>query len=106
MIMRTTKVYSISMPMDLARQAEALAREENRTMSELFREALRRYRQHEIDVREFIRQIAPTPPSMRAIQEEAKRNGADKLTMADIDREVRPVRRLHNKKKNRRRNVK
>jgi predicted transcriptional regulator len=43
--MRTTKVYSITMPPDLARQADALAKKENRTMSELVREALRRYQQ-------------------------------------------------------------
>ena len=99
MIMRTTKVYSISMPMDLARQAEALAREESRTMSELFREALRRYQQSEDDLYELINRIAPTPPEMRAMQEEARRNGTDKLTMAEIQREVRAVRRLHNRKK-------
>ena len=41
--MRNTKVYSITMPPDLAKQAERLAKKENRTMSELMREALRRY---------------------------------------------------------------
>ena len=101
MDMRTTKVYSITMPPDLAKQAERLAKEENRTMSELMREALRRYQQPQVtfDVREFVRQIAPTPPAMRAIQEEAKRNGTDKLTMAQIQREVRAVRNQHDKKK-------
>lgn len=43
--MRTTKVYSITMPPDLARKAERLAKKESRTMSELMREALRRYDQ-------------------------------------------------------------
>jgi len=32
MDMRTTRVYSITMPPDLARQAEALAKKENRTI--------------------------------------------------------------------------
>lgn len=41
--MRTTKVVSITLPPALFEQAQALAREENRTMSELLREALRRY---------------------------------------------------------------
>ena len=41
--MRTTKVVSITLPPQLLEQAQALAREENRTMSELIREALRRY---------------------------------------------------------------
>ena len=45
MNMRTTKVYSIIMPPDMAKQAERLAKKENRTMSELMREALRRYQQ-------------------------------------------------------------
>jgi metal-responsive CopG/Arc/MetJ family transcriptional regulator len=42
--MRTTKVVSITLPPALFAEAQALAKEENRTMSELFREALRRYR--------------------------------------------------------------
>jgi len=41
--MRTTKVVSITLPPPLFDQARALAKEENRTMSELLREALRRY---------------------------------------------------------------
>jgi len=41
--MRTTKVISISMPEAQAKAAEQLAKAENRTMSELVREALRTY---------------------------------------------------------------
>jgi Arc/MetJ-type ribon-helix-helix transcriptional regulator len=41
--MRTTKVVSITMPPPLFEAAQALAKQENRTMSELVREALRRY---------------------------------------------------------------
>ncbi|MGB7265061.1 MAG: ribbon-helix-helix protein, CopG family [Terracidiphilus sp.] len=41
--MRTTKVVSITLPPPLFEKAQALAKEENRTMSELMREALRRY---------------------------------------------------------------
>lgn len=41
--MRTTKVVSITMPPPLFEEAQALAKRENRTMSELLREALRRY---------------------------------------------------------------
>jgi metal-responsive CopG/Arc/MetJ family transcriptional regulator len=36
-------VYTISLPPELARRAEALAQRDNRTMSELFREAFRTY---------------------------------------------------------------
>jgi metal-responsive CopG/Arc/MetJ family transcriptional regulator len=41
--MRTTRVVSITLPPALFEEAQALAREESRTMSELMREALRRY---------------------------------------------------------------
>jgi CopG family transcriptional regulator/antitoxin EndoAI len=41
--MRTTKVLSLSLPPDLVREADRVAKEEGRTKSELFREALRRY---------------------------------------------------------------
>jgi predicted transcriptional regulator len=41
--MRTTKIVSITLPPALYDQARALAKEENRTLSELFREAFRRY---------------------------------------------------------------
>ena len=40
---RTSKVYTISLPPDLAAKAESLARRDSRTMSELFREAFRSY---------------------------------------------------------------
>jgi CopG family transcriptional regulator/antitoxin EndoAI len=36
-------VYTISLPPELARKAEALAKRDSRTMSELFREAFRSY---------------------------------------------------------------
>jgi len=41
--MRTTKILSLSLPPDLLRKAERVAKTEGRTKSELFREALRRY---------------------------------------------------------------
>jgi predicted DNA-binding protein len=40
---RKSKVYTISLPPELAQRAEALARRDSRTMSELFREAFRTY---------------------------------------------------------------
>ena len=40
---RTSRVYTISLPPDLALKAEALAKRDSRTMSELFREAFRSY---------------------------------------------------------------
>ncbi|CBE68295.1 MAG: ribbon-helix-helix protein, CopG family [Candidatus Methylomirabilis oxygeniifera] len=41
--MRTTKTWTISLPPKLSREAERTAKEENRTKSELLREALRLY---------------------------------------------------------------
>jgi CopG family transcriptional regulator / antitoxin EndoAI len=41
--MRTTRILSVSLPPDLVREAERVAKQEGRTKSELFREALRRY---------------------------------------------------------------
>jgi CopG family transcriptional regulator/antitoxin EndoAI len=42
--MKTTANISITMPIAMLREAERLAKRENRTMSELIREALRHYR--------------------------------------------------------------
>ena len=51
--MSGTKIISISMPAAQAKSAEQLAKSENRTMSELVREALRQYqkekRKHKIE---------------------------------------------------------
>ena len=41
--MRTTKVLSLSLSPGLLREAERVAKQEGRTRSDLFREALRRY---------------------------------------------------------------
>ena len=45
--MRTAKTVSITLPPDLLVKAQEIAQREHRTMSELFREALRRYMQQE-----------------------------------------------------------
>ena len=41
--MRTTKLITISMPPELLKKVENLARKENRTRSEFFRETARQY---------------------------------------------------------------
>jgi predicted transcriptional regulator len=41
--MRTTRTLSITLPPEMLARAETIARKENRTMSELVREALRHY---------------------------------------------------------------
>ncbi|MBZ5607491.1 MAG: ribbon-helix-helix domain-containing protein [Acidobacteriia bacterium] len=44
--MRTTRTLSITLPPEILTRAEKLAKKENRTMSELIREALRQYERH------------------------------------------------------------
>lgn len=70
-----------------------MAKRENRTMSELVRENFRRAQQPQVDIHQLIRQLAPPPPELVAIREDARRQGANKLTMNQINREVRAVRR-------------
>jgi metal-responsive CopG/Arc/MetJ family transcriptional regulator len=41
---RSSRVFTISFPRDLAREVDRVAREESRNVSELFREAFRSYR--------------------------------------------------------------
>ena len=85
--MRTTKSVTISLPPAQLKMAERLAKKQNRTMSELFREGLRRLEQDE--------EAQPSPAALRdlgnlirLIQQDAKRAGLDKMTMAEIDSEI------------------
>ena len=41
---RTSRTFNVSFPPDLANQVDKLAKAENRTISELFREAFRSYK--------------------------------------------------------------
>ena len=49
---RTTKVISFSMPPELAEQVQQMLKEDDRTMSEFLREAIRLY----MEEREWLRQ--------------------------------------------------
>lgn len=40
---RTSKILTLSLPPEMAKQVDEITKEEGRTRSELFREALRRY---------------------------------------------------------------
>ena len=53
--MRTTKILSVSLPAEMLSRVETMARAEDRTISELVREAIRTY--------ESVR--AQTPPGRR-----------------------------------------
>ena len=91
--MRTSKTVSVSMPPAQLRQVERLAKKENRTMSELIREALRQYQQQ---------QESPVNTdliaALRAVQEDAKRAGLDKLSQREINAEVSASRRERRQK--------
>jgi len=96
--MRTTRNLTVSLPPAMLRDMQRAARRENRTLSELVRENFRRSQQPPVDIYEVIRHLAPPPPALAAIREDAKRKGTDKLTADEIDREVRSVR--HQREKN------
>ena len=46
--MRNAKVVSITLPAEMLKAAESMAKQENRTMSELIREALRVYQRERL----------------------------------------------------------
>lgn len=65
---RRSKVYTISLPPELAARAEAIAKAESRTMSEVFRDAFRVYlREHERvqkmfeGIRDYVKTLPPHP---------------------------------------------
>ena len=63
---RKSKVITFSMPPEMAAEVQRIVREEDRTMSEFLREAIRLY----IDEREWLRQE-------RRQRAEARRNQTD-----------------------------
>jgi Arc/MetJ-type ribon-helix-helix transcriptional regulator len=91
--MRTSKTLSISLPPAQLKAVEKLARKENRTMSELVREALRRYQQGRTP--EYTRGSINTEllAALRAVQEDALRTGLSKMTKHDINAEIAAERR-------------
>jgi predicted DNA-binding protein len=95
--MRNTKVYSITMPPELARQAERLAKEESRTMSELMREAFRRYQIDKAE-RQLLsdplraKHLAELKQVLGELRQEAKEKGLSKMTLREIDAEVEAAR--------------
>jgi Arc/MetJ-type ribon-helix-helix transcriptional regulator len=90
--MRTTKIVAITMPPAMAKEAARLAKKQNRTMSELMREAFRQYQQQE-KARPSAAALQELASALAALREDAKRKGLDKLTMREIDAEVSAYRR-------------
>lgn len=93
--MRTSKTVSVSMPPSQLKQVERMAKKESRTMSELIREALRQYQRQQQERPVNTDLIA----ALRAVQEDAKRAGLDKLSQREINAEVTASRREHRQKR-------
>jgi metal-responsive CopG/Arc/MetJ family transcriptional regulator len=77
---RASRVFTISFPEDLAQQVEAVAQEESRNISELFRETFRRY------------QLDRLHRSLDVGRAEARARGGDRYTENDIEQLVHEVR--------------
>jgi Arc/MetJ-type ribon-helix-helix transcriptional regulator len=85
--MRTTKTISISLAPEQLKKAERLTRKQNRTMSELFREGLRRLEQDE--KQEPLSELATV---LRLVRQAAKSAGLDNMTRREITAEVEAAR--------------
>lgn len=90
--MRNTKTISISLAPKQFKSAERLAKKQSRTMSELFREGLRRLEEED--------QLTVSRPAatdlgavIRLIQRSAKTAGLDKMTKREINAEIESARR-------------
>ena len=68
--MRTAKTVSITLPPDLLVKAQQLAEREHRTMSELFREALRRYMMTDLEWEALLRRTRATGKALGIASEE------------------------------------
>lgn len=85
---RNSRVFTISFPEDLAKQVEAVAKEESRNISELFREAFRAYRIERIHLK------------LEAARAEAAKRGLVLYTEDDVEALVHEVRaEMANKKR-------
>jgi metal-responsive CopG/Arc/MetJ family transcriptional regulator len=94
--MRTSRTLSVSLPPAQLKRVERLAKRENRTLSELVREALRHYEQkRQVPINYDL--IA----ALCAVQDSARRTGLDKLTEREIDTEVTASRRKRDTKNKR-----
>jgi metal-responsive CopG/Arc/MetJ family transcriptional regulator len=89
--MRTTKSVTISLPPEQLKTAERLAKRESRTMSELFREALRRYEQHE-EWRPSPAALAQFGQLVKLIRQDSRNAGMDRINEAEIEAEVEAAR--------------
>jgi predicted transcriptional regulator len=88
--MRNTKSVTISLPPEQLKTAERLAKKESRTMSELFREALRRYEQEKW--RPSPAALAQFGQLVKLIRQDSKNAGMDRVNEGEIEAEVEAAR--------------
>ena len=79
--MRTTKTISVSLPPGQLKEMVRIARKENRTMSDLLREAFRRYVQPQA-------QPSTVAEALRLVREDARQKGTNRLTQKEINAEI------------------
>ena len=98
--MRTSKFVTISLPPEQLRVAERLAKKQSRTMSELFREGLRRLEQEE-QQRQQPASLADLGSILKAIQHSAKAAGLNKMSSREINAEITAARKeMRDREKN------
>lgn len=102
--MRNTKVYSITMPPEMGRQAERLAKQESRTMSELMREAFRRYQIEKTQGQLLAdplrkKHLAEFQQVLSELRSEVKAKGLDKITERQIGADIQAVRKARRRKR-------
>jgi response regulator of citrate/malate metabolism len=90
--MRTTRTISVSVPPGQLKEMERTAKRENRTMSELLREAFRRYVQPPV-------QPATLAEALQLVRDDARQKGTSRLTQKEIDAEIAAYRRQQARKK-------
>jgi len=97
MSMRNTKVYSITMPPEMAKQATRLAQKESRTMSELMREAFRRYQLQQAEdqlLADPLRagRLQALKQTVAVLRKEAATTGVARMTTRQINAAVETAR--------------
>jgi Ribbon-helix-helix protein, copG family len=76
------------LPPDMLKRAKKLAGKENRTMSELIREALRRYEQGSDPAAIRRQALMEFRRVLTDVREDAHRAGTAKLSIRQLDREI------------------
>jgi Arc/MetJ-type ribon-helix-helix transcriptional regulator len=96
--MRTTEPLSVTLPPEMLKRAKKLAARENRTMSELVREALRRYEQGAEAPAVRQQALMEFQHAVEAFRMTARRDGLDKISVSDLNKEISAARKERRKR--------